>query len=672
MLDLSEFRSVYLEELEEQLQIMEEELLRFEKAGGTEEGIQRLFRAAHTLKGSSAAMGFLKMKSLTHEMEHLLDKVRNAEIPITAKLTELFFRCVDLMKVLQGEIVQQDKEISDIHALISLLSNYTDSLDNYAAQKEPAIEWTSELLARAENAASSGLQLMWVRFKLNPDCEMKLARIHLIDMNMRESETVLWPDPGASAERDDGELQYYYCLIGSSKEPDELRTQLAAMTDIQAVDVQQREFEQLRLESSGTAKAEAQEEDIRREPAAEAAFQERPKAQTIRVNVDRLEHLMNLVGELLIDQTRMQRLEKDIRQKLGTDESAQELEHLSDHLMRTIGDLQESVMKVRMLPIEQLFVRFPRMVRDLCHTLGKEVELVLEGKETELDRTLIEELGDPLIHIIRNAVDHGIEKPEIRRQAGKPAKGTLRISAAHEDNQVIITIEDDGAGIHADKLLKSALAKGVISQPEAEAMTPGEAVNLIFHPGFLMASKVSDISGRGVGMDIVRTDIERMNGLIDIETEEGKGTIFKIRLPLTLAIITGLMVKLGGRTFVLPMTNVTEIVRIDPTTIRKVKGLPVLFIRNQVIPLIWLHDYFGYERVDSGKQHIPIVIIGRAEKRLAIAVDELLGNQEVVIKSLGAFVGKVEGVSGATILGNGKLALILEAGSIFKMTTRNN
>ncbi|UVI31252.1 chemotaxis protein CheA [Paenibacillus spongiae] len=671
MLDLSEFRSVYLEELDEQIQIMEEELLRVEKAGSAENGIQRLFRAAHTLKGSSAAMGFFKMKSLTHEMEHLLDKVRNNELQMTDRLTVLFFQSVDLMKILQQEIVQHNQEMSDIHAMTLLLANYMHEHEHEQLQVQEAPHSSklvprsaakaNELLSRLEAASSSGVQFKWVKFTLAADCGMKQARMKLIEMSVCETADLFCTIPDLSAEWDEPDNHRQLdCLIGCPLTTEELAARLEGLSEVEGIEIQECGMEQLQSELS------PKKEAVLQEPA-EPVIGDKTKAQTIRVNVDRLEHLMNLVGELLIDQTRMQQLDKDFRQQFGSNEATQELEQLSDHLQRTIGNLQESVMKVRMLPIEQLFVRFPRMIRDLCRTLGKEVELILEGGDTELDRTLIEDLGDPLIHIIRNAVDHGIESPEVRREAGKPAKGTLRINAAHEDNQVMITIEDDGAGIHADKILRSAAAKGMISQTEAESMTEREAVNLIFHPGFSMASKVSDISGRGVGMDIVRTDIERMNGLIEIVTEKGKGTIFKIRLPLTLAIITGLLVQLSGRTFVLPMTNVTEIVRIDPAMIKKVKGVPVLFIRNQVIPIVWLHDHFGYERSDHTKKHIPIVIIGRAEKRIALAVDELLGNQEVVIKSLGSFIGKVEGISGATILGNGKLALILEAGSIIKM-----
>ena len=327
-------------------------------------------------------------------------------------------------------------------------------------------------------------------------------------------------------------------------------------------------------------------------------------------------------------------------------------------------------MKVRMLPIEQLFNRFPRMIRDLSQSLHKEIDLVIEGKETELDRTIIEEIGDPLIHLIRNALDHGIETAEERARQGKPPRGLLRITAAHEENQVIITVEDDGAGMDPVKIKDSALRKGVITEEEYSQISDQEAIHLIFRPGFSTASKVSDISGRGVGMDIVQSHIERLNGIIDVETKLGAGTRFRIKLPLTLAIITGLLVKLNDRTFILPMSSVVEIVRMPPNAIQTMKGDSVVVIRDKVLPIVNLHDFFNIPSKPQRKKHQPIVVVGTGEKRMALPVDELLGNQEVVVKGLGSFVGKVEGISGATILGDGRVALIIEVAGIAPQSFR--
>lgn len=559
MTDLSEYRALFLEELDEQLQYIEEEVLRLEHEGATDTAVDRLFRAAHTLKGSSAAMGYHKMKEVTHQLEHLLHQVRNGERTVTKPLINLMFTGLDVMKGLQAEIVRTDAETSDISPLLQQLQQFS------------------------MNAAS---------------------------------ESVIPEPPNA--------------FSGGAKE-----------------------------ELPG---------DVGQPPAQRSVYTEtKSKSQTIRVNIERLDHLMNLAGELVIDQTRIQQVNTLFRQRFGSDDLVEELFQLSDHLSLLIGELQDGVMKARMLPIEQLYNRFPRMIRDLAESLGKQVDLILQGKDTELDRTLIEEIGDPLIHLLRNAVDHGIEAPEQRRLSGKSERGTVTLSSAHQDNHVVISIRDDGAGIDADKLRGSAVSKGLLSQTEARRLSDEEALQLIFKPGFSTASAVSDVSGRGVGMDIVRNNIERMSGMIDVETVKGQGTLFRIRLPLTLAIVTGLLVNISGRVFIIPMSSVAEITRIEAKEIKRLRGKPVIKIRHQVIPVIWLHDHFQYPRPPV-RRYLPMVIIGRGEKRAALAVDELMGNQEIVIKSLGSFIGKIGGISGATILGSGNVALILDVESVVKLS----
>ncbi|RTE11386.1 chemotaxis protein CheA [Paenibacillus whitsoniae] len=664
MLDLSDFREVFLEELEEQLQMMEQEILSLEIDGGSDAGIQRMFRAAHTLKGSSAAMGFDKMKTLTHEMEHFLDKIRNRSASVSSALINLFFACLDRMKNLQAEIVEHHREQSDITDLVA-------KLQAMHMESESKRRGKPQIPVEVFNSAqmAEGKECIFLRVRLSDESVMKLARFNVINTKLSNLGTVYWKDADLESEVDDDKIQDAQWLLSSQLEQDEIKRIVESMMDVQCVEIEKLQFEHLEVDATEITEGTQHTTYEGKESPEPAALEhvEKYKSSTIRVNVDRLEQLMNFVGELVIEQTRIQQVEKQFRQKFGGEHSVEELGDISYHLARIVGELQENVMKVRMLPIDQLFSRFSRMIRDLSQSLHKEVELVLEGRETELDRTLIEEIGDPLIHLIRNAIDHGIETPEVRRTSGKPEKGTIRIQAAHEDNQIAITVSDDGTGIDPNKIRHAAIKKGVISEEKANQLSDHDAIQLIFHPGFSTASQLSEVSGRGVGMDIVRTDVERLNGLIDIETELGKGTIFKIRLPLTLAIITGLLVDIGRKTFILPMSNVTEIVRVEPSSLQKVKGIPVITIRNQIIPVIWLHDYFGYARSNETSKFVPIVIIGRAEKRLAIAVDELLGNQEIVIKSLGAYVGHLDGISGATILGDGKVALILEVGGIMKL-----
>ncbi|MBP1154951.1 MULTISPECIES: chemotaxis protein CheA [unclassified Paenibacillus] len=657
----SEYREVFLEELGEQLQLMDDEILKLEQEGDSLRVIQSLFRAAHTLKGSSAAMGFEEMKQLTHEMEHLLDQVRSNKLEVTGPLIDLLFQSLDYLKQLKNDIERNDKSMTDISDCVEKLQTFTDMRKPatgsgptmYSAPK-PVLNLDTRL--KVQEAQDHGLDVYWIGVQVSAECVIKGARAYVIHSNLTDNGEVFLTAPELEKmdEHMDGPF-YITFLYAGNRSSQEMQALVADLTDVVDVKAAPLEIEETVLVTPSSAAQERIVHD-------EAAQTGKSKSQTIRVSVERLEHLMNLVGELVIDQTRIQQVERTQRRRIS-DDSVNELGQISDHLSRIIGDLQESVMKARMLPIEQLFNRFPRMIRDLSRDLGKEIDLVMEGKDTELDRTLIEEIADPLIHLIRNAVDHGIEMPEKREQSGKNRKGTLRIQAAHEDNQVVIYVEEDGAGIDPAKMRRSAVEKGIILAEEAEQLSDREAIDLIFRPGFSTAQAVSDISGRGVGMDIVRSHIEKLNGLIDIETKLGEGTCFKIKLPLTLAIIIGLLVKLQDQTFIIPMSNIAEIVRVTTGDIQTVRGQSVIVLRNQVIPVAWMHDSFHIRKMEK-KKNIPLVIVGSAEKRLALAVDELIGNQEIVIKSLGSYIGKVDCIAGATILGDGKVALILEVSGI--------
>ncbi|MEK3899475.1 chemotaxis protein CheA [Paenibacillus sp. FSL R7-0179] len=662
MVDLSEYRGIFLEELEDQLQLIEDEVLRLEQAGETEDGIQQFFRAAHTLKGSSASMGYNGLKEVTHHLEHLLHQMRGGERGVTPELIHLFFEALDSMRVLQSEIAATDQETTDVSNLVQRLSAFA-AKELHKPENTVSAEQTSQ--------TELPLQLFWVHVWLSPGCEMKLPRLHLIDAKLRSVAAVLRMKPELEAIEDhDSRIDEASWLLSPKFDIGELRQEILSIMDVDRIYIEEvlndspRPGEFVRPPHPETGSRELPEVPESLPPASD-----KTKPQTIRVQVERLEKLMNLAGELVIDQTRFHLLNRRFHQQYGTNDLTEELGQLADHLAMITGELQESMIKVRMLPIEQLFNRLPRMVRDLSGSLDKQVELVLEGKETELDRTLIEELGDPLIHLLRNAVDHGIETPEIRRKSGKSETGTVRVVASHEDNQVILVIEDDGAGIDSGLIAESALRKGIITAEEAGGMTEDEALRLIFRPGFSTAQQISDISGRGVGMDIVRNDIERINGMIDIETTRGQGTRFRIRLPLTLAIIRGLLVHAGGATFVIPMSSVAEIVRAAPEEISSVRGQPVITARGQLVPVVWLQDILRLPASAGGSAaSIPLIIVGRGEKRLALAVDTLIGNQDIVIKSLGSYMGKTENISGATILGNGNIALIIDIASLFLTT----
>jgi two-component system, chemotaxis family, sensor kinase CheA len=404
-------------------------------------------------------------------------------------------------------------------------------------------------------------------------------------------------------------------------------------------------------------------------PSEEKATQPQTKiASTVRVDVDRLEHLMNLVGELVIDQTRLVDVRGRFAEKEMDSESEFEVfDDVTNHLSRVISELQEGMMKTRMLPIEQLFNRFPRMVRDTAMKANKEIDFVMQGKETELDRTLIEEISDPIIHLLRNAIDHGIESPEERLRLGKPVEGRVVLRAAHEENHVVISITDDGKGIDPEKIKKASIEKGMITEEEASRLNDKDAMFLIFKSGISTAEKVTDISGRGVGMDIVKSHIEKLKGIIDIESTVGKGTVFTIKLPLTLAIIRSLLVKFGEKTFAIPLVNVLEIVRLNKSDIQMVKDQEVGMVRGGVLPLVRMKERLGIQSPNrdlEAKKREFVIIVGIADKRIGIIADKTIGNQEIVIKSLGSYVGSPPYISGATIMGDGSVALILDVSSI--------
>lgn len=634
---IEQYRDLFLEELDEQIFLMDKELLNIEQDGVSEAGIQSLFRAAHTIKGSAAAMGIESIKSLTHEMEQILDGIRSHRLKVTAEIIDVLFSCLDYLMKIKENLFQEGANEPDISGIVERLK----SVSSHQGQ-----EGASEPASRGENNEGSKMKRrLQIEISLLPASEMKLARSTIIYNKLLEHAHILSCHPSLDAELEDSAYQTLRMICETSWDPNQLEQFLLNLMDVESVHI--------------TA-VESSDEQVKTAPS------KRNVSNFIRVSVEHLEHLINLIGELVIDQTRLNQIKNNLIRKYQADEDAKELEYAIDHANKVISDLQDSMMKTRMIPIEQLFNRFPRMVRDLSHELGKEVELTLEGGETELDRSLIEELGDPLIHLIRNAVDHGIENAQKREAAGKPRKGQLRIRASHENNQVVIRVSDDGAGIDLEKVKKTAIEKKIMTEEEAKRLTDYETIQLIFHAGFSTSSEVSDISGRGVGMDIVRSDIERLNGLIDIETQHGKGTTFTIRLPLTLAIITGLLVEVNRQTFILPMGNVSEITKISSADIQSVRGKEIVMNRGQVVPLIRLNELLGMEASAGAKEKIPVVIAGIAEKRVALLVDHLVGNQEIVIKSLGRFIGKVDFISGATILGDGKIAFILEVSDILK------
>lgn len=668
-MDFSEMTAAFLEELEEQLENLEQGILQIERSSESDAEVQELFRAAHSIKGAAAVMEFDAMKHLTHHMEYVLDEVRSHRLRVEKSLVDLLFESLDKLRELRDEFATGSTSFQDVSPLVARLEgllrpNQEIGMSVKTNLATPPADVNLSVRKRIEEYLESGYFVARIEVTFTPDVLLKSARAKLICNALDEVGDVLHviPDIDDFSLEDDhwGNLIMWFA---TRETPDAVSQIVANCGDVANVELE---------EFVGTAMPKDSPQDTPqyqdKHPVANEveAVSKSNQPQTIRVDVQRLENIMNLVGELVIDRTQVQVIGNDLgRQKLAKSE-VKNLESVTAHMARIVGELQENVMHARMLPIERVFNRFPRMVRSLASQLGKEIILTLEGQETQLDRTLIDEIADPLIHLIRNAVDHGIEGSSVREKNGKATKGNLRIAATHQENHILIVVEDDGAGIHPEKMRQSAIQKGLISKAEAEALTDTEAQHLIFRPGFSTAAQVTDVSGRGVGMDIVRANIEKLQGFIEIFSQPGVGTRFEIKLPLTLAIVRGLLVGVGKDTFVVPIASVAEIIRENVSSIQSVNGHEVIRVRGQTVPVRWLHDEFGIERPELHARSIPVVIAGLGNQKIGFVVDELKGNQEIVKKSLGHFIGTVRGISGCTILGNGSVAMILDVVDLCK------
>ncbi|WP_409343032.1 chemotaxis protein CheW [Paenibacillus sp. MBLB4367] len=691
----SAYMGVFLDELDEQLQMLDTGLLKLEQDCTDMKTVSNIFRAAHTLKGSAAAMGFDPLKDLTHSIENVFELIRNRELAVSASIIDALFHSIDYMKVLKQAICDGtlgEQNIQPLADRLALIYKQAKGGGGGApGEPSPAGEEQAEEAERPASplirfddyqkevvlsAIQDDFQVMAIYVSLMSDAVMKSARALLIFNNLKEFGEVVVSYPGTEEIQDEQTFQGSLVFIFATKANRQSFIQsMSRISEIDTFHIESINRHNLDSYCGSSPVPNAQPAEVHCEETAD----ELPKAivetdgklkvsQTVRVDVDRLEKLLNFVGELIIDNTRLQQFQSRFNEHFKEHEDAGVLNDICSHLGRVISDLQDGMMKTRMLPIEQLFNRFPRVVRDAAQLVGKEIDFVMEGKETELDRTLIEEISDPIIHILRNAADHGLESPEERERAGKTRRGKLVLKAAHQENQIVISIADDGRGIDPEKVKQSSIRKGFITAEEASRMTDKELVFLIFHSGVSTAETITDLSGRGVGMDIVRARIEKLNGIIDIDTSPGEGTVITIKLPLTLAIIRSLLVKLGEGTFAIPLVNVIEIVRLQQDEIKTIQGREVCIIRGTVFPLIRMHRKMNFAQDDTAdaNKRLFVVVVGIADKRVCLVVDKTVGNQEIVIKSLGRFVGDVPYLSGSTILGDGNVALIFDVGAIVK------
>lgn len=644
---MDEFQEILQDFLIESFELIEQldqDLVELENTPEDLELLNGIFRVAHTIKGASSFLNFDVLTHLTHHMEDILNKARHGDIVLNAEIMDVVLESIDLMKALLYKIRDTSSDDGiDVAACVVRLDRITSGEGNApASAAAPIVE---EVLVQEE--VSTPEEELDYDSMSDDDVEAEIQRL----LSQRQDEDKAKRAAKIAAGESVPEAPPEADAVEQEKkqEPKPATTVPVPVTPRAAPSRASREDED-------DAKAAA---PAKRAPAA--------VEQTIRVDVKRLDHLMNLIGELVLAKNRLIKINVDVEERYEGEEFLEELNQVVSIVSLVTTDLQIAVMKTRMLPIGKVFNKFPRMIRDLTRELNKKMELVLHGEETELDKSIVEEIGDPLVHIIRNSCDHGIEMPADRIAAGKSESGTVILKAYNEGNHIVIQIDDDGKGLDIEMLKRKSLEKGVITEKEADSMTDKEAFALIFKPGFSTAASVTSVSGRGVGMDVVKTNIEKLNGIIDIESEVGVGTSIKLKIPLTLAIIQALLVGVQEEHYAIPLASVLETVRISREEIYTVENRSVMRLRDDVLSLVHIGDIFEVERILDGSEHAYVVVLGLGASKLGLIVDTLVGQEEIVIKSLGDYLTGIEGIAGATIRGDGGVTLIVDVAALMHM-----
>ena len=663
---------VFLQEADEQLQLLDEDLISLEKEGTNAELLQEIFRAAHTLKGSSAMVGYEKMSRTAHAMEAVLDKLRNHTMPVSTAVIDALLIGLDTLKSLRQEMAPAGDGDTDIESVVTMLERVED--DNADMTSDETGEMTvadPEVLEKVRTALEKGYNAYQIRIEVAPESSWSAVRCFQVLNELRPLGELICSTP-TLGEIENGEVSHTLeVLMTSQKGDDDIKSALSTIPELLEVNIIPYNLD----DTIGTATSG----EVSAEKPAKAGSPELQRAssqkltqtsQTVRVDVKLLDALMNLVGEMVIERNRVRQVTKVLESRFEGDETIETLAESSTHIMKLVNELQDNVLKARMLPIGTVFNGFPRLVRDLAQKARKQVEFIIEGQETELDRTIIEQIRDPLLHLLRNAVDHGIETPEKRRAIGKKEKGVLLLSAYQEQNHIVIVVEDDGSGIDASKVREAAVKKGLITAEEAAAQSDAEVINLIFAPGLSTARKVTEVSGRGVGMDVVRTNIESLGGSVAVESRLGEGTRVIIRLPLTLATINGLLVSAAGAIYIIPMISLVEVMRLKSAEIESIARKDVIRVRGNILPLLRLDAAFGTNGERPGYSDETLVVVVRAgEKSVGLVVDSVMETQDTVVKSLGKYIGTIKGIAGATILGDGQVALILDTATLVREAT---
>jgi len=692
--DTQNYIELFYQDAEEHLQLMTDALLDMERDPADKEALAAVFRSAHTMKSSSAMVGFMHISEFTHRMEDMIGHFRDNDVTITTDMVDILFRSFDVLKEMLTQLQDESAEAQrnqtkaaaqDLMKVFAGVLTGDDPVDEPEEKKPDAysvrIKLDEEHRTRIEELRLAGEQIFEITIYFSEDVQMAATRAYLIVNNLSKIATTIQTNP--DLDDDSQTVGLLFSLIVASKENIDQLTKMASVSEVDKVDIRDvtdidqfewpDEIKPTEEVVEEIAEKDASDEESKQDKAVVTSSfdrrEDKAKVQTVRVNIEKLDCLLNLAAEMVIQRGRAYELSQQLVIKNGKGGLEEEIFDAINQQGMFLSQLQEIIMEARMIPIGMVFSRFRRVIRDLAHARNKKVNLVMEGEETELDKKIIDKIGEPLMHMVRNSVDHGLETEEDRLKAGKPSEGLLHLNAIHQGNNIVISIMDDGAGIDAEKLKEKAVEKGIITLDEAAAMPKKEALHLIFRPGFSTANTVTDISGRGVGMDVVRRSIDNLGGTVEIETELGKGTTFLIKLPLTLAIIQALLVESDKEIFALPISSISETIRISPDEIFSVKGSgKVIRLREEVIPILNLRSVVTGDKSGKLNEKCYVAILKNGNQYAGLIVDRMVNEQEVVIKSLSGDFASASYISGAAILGNGQVILILDIPSLIDQT----
>ncbi len=696
-MDVSQYLEIFIDETKEHLQNLNTQILNLEQEPDNMDTINEIFRAAHSLKGMAGTMGYKRMQTLTHDMENVFSEVRNGNIKVKDNMIDVLFQCLDALEEylenIQGEADEGTNENEHLIKTLNEIMKGADSTpvanqeaapDKKAAPVQSAEEskWNSIVLGDSEStvissALSQGKNVYGLTVYVQESCILKAARAFLVFKAVEDLGEILISNPSSQDIEDEKFENDFSIIVITDAELDTVIKAASEVSEIEKVCGGNVSLDALATEEEAESKPEAAEvapstevavkEETEAKPQSAPKQDKKPAAgkpvvnRTVRVDIEKLDSLMNLVSELIIAKNSMVSITSN--SEAGNNSSA--FNEQIEYLESVTTNLHESVMKVRMVPIESVVQKFPRMIRDLQKKLGKQMELYMTGEETELDRTVVDEIGDPLMHLLRNAADHGLESAELRKERGKPAVGSIHLDAYQDGNNVVIEVKDDGNGIDVEAVKRKAIERGVITAEQGENMPDKDIVNLLFLPSFSTAKTVTDVSGRGVGLDVVKSKIESLSGEVDVKTKLGEGSTWSIRLPLTLAIIQALMVIVGDEKYAISLGSIQTLETITKQDIKLVQNEEVIHLRGTVIPLIRLDEVLDTKTKKNPDEDLVVVIVKKGDKLAGLVVDELIGQQEIVIKSLGKFISKLKIISGATILGDGEVALIVDANALF-------